>query len=273
MARTRSIKVLDHALSTEAGRDACVRFIEALGLKTLFSALMRGSDSSQRKKSSRGATSAAEDDEHILGVLVSLFSNLDSDSAPRVRLLAKFVEDGYEKVDRLLELREAAEARVKGKEGELAAERRVRMLSKGPLRSRGAQRKSLQILQAEGLEFDKDDEYLARLDAGLFSLQMIDYILAWITMEDDGVRAALFWGCQWAILILRLFQIRDHIQMLLSRKDSSFRDVVAVLKEYGDNIGDGAVDAAVEGDEDQVTGSGAAQREIISQLIAYLESL
>jgi hypothetical protein len=125
MARTRSIKVLDHALATEAGTDACVRFVEALGLKTLFSAFMRGSDSSQRKKSSRGATSAAEDEEHILGVLVSLFSNLDSDSAPRIRLLAKFVEDEYEKVDRLLELREAAEARVKGREGELAAERRV----------------------------------------------------------------------------------------------------------------------------------------------------
>jgi beta-catenin-like protein 1 len=60
--------------------------------------------------------------------------------------------------------------------------------------------------------------------------------------------------------------------MLLSRKDRSFKDVVEVLKEYRDNIGDGPADA-VEGQERQTAGSGATQREIISQLVAYLESL
>ena len=30
--------------------------------------------------------------------------------------------------------------------------------------------------------------YLRRLDGGLFTLQTVDYILAWISMEDDGVR-------------------------------------------------------------------------------------
>lgn len=29
--------------------------------------------------------------------------------------------------------------------------------------------------------------YLRRLDGGLFTLQTVDYILAWIIMEDDGV--------------------------------------------------------------------------------------
>ena len=29
--------------------------------------------------------------------------------------------------------------------------------------------------------------YLRRLDGGLFTLQTVDYILAWSTMEDDGV--------------------------------------------------------------------------------------
>jgi beta-catenin-like protein 1 len=33
--------------------------------------------------------------------------------------------------------------------------------------------------------------YLQRLDQGLFGLQMIDYILAWLAMEDDGVRTRL----------------------------------------------------------------------------------
>lgn len=34
---------------------------------------------------------------------------------------------------------------------------------------------------------DEDLFYLRRLDGGLFTLQTLDYILAWITMEDDGV--------------------------------------------------------------------------------------
>ena len=38
--RSRSIKVLDYAMSGVAGSPVCESFIEALGLKTLFSALM-----------------------------------------------------------------------------------------------------------------------------------------------------------------------------------------------------------------------------------------
>jgi hypothetical protein len=36
-------------------------------------------------------------------------------------------------------------------------------------------------------EEDQDLWYLRRLDGGLFTLQTVDYILAWIIMEDDGV--------------------------------------------------------------------------------------
>lgn len=39
-ARSRSIKVLDHAMSGPAGTVACETFVEALGLKNLFSTFM-----------------------------------------------------------------------------------------------------------------------------------------------------------------------------------------------------------------------------------------
>lgn len=39
-SRSRSIKVLDYAMSGEAGAAACETFVDALGLKTLFSAFM-----------------------------------------------------------------------------------------------------------------------------------------------------------------------------------------------------------------------------------------
>lgn len=40
LARSRSIKVLDYAMSGPAGSSNCERFVEAAGLKTLFSAFM-----------------------------------------------------------------------------------------------------------------------------------------------------------------------------------------------------------------------------------------
>jgi beta-catenin-like protein 1 len=44
---------------------------------------------------------------------------------------------------------------------------------------------------ADGEEITSEEEdawYLRRLESGLFTLQTVDYILAWIAMEDDGVR-------------------------------------------------------------------------------------
>jgi beta-catenin-like protein 1 len=38
---------------------------------------------------------------------------------------------------------------------------------------------------------EEDAWYLRRLDGGLYTLQTVDYILAWIIMEDDGVSAIL----------------------------------------------------------------------------------
>ena len=37
----------------------------------------------------------------------------------------------------------------------------------------------------------EDDWYIRRLDGGLYTLQTVDYILAWIITEDDGVRISI----------------------------------------------------------------------------------
>lgn len=77
-----------------------------------------------------------------------------------MRLLAKFVENDYEKIDRLLEIREELENRIaKGVDPVLAQ------------------------------EMDEDELYLEKLDNGLFALQLADYATAWVCMEDDGVRS------------------------------------------------------------------------------------
>lgn len=55
----------------------------------------------------------------------------------------------------------------------------------------------MQELLADGQEIDVVEEdvwYLRRLDAGLFTLQNVDYILAWVSMEDDGVSDVISWA-------------------------------------------------------------------------------
>ncbi|GEM09010.1 beta-catenin-like protein 1 [Rhodotorula toruloides] len=220
MSRNRAIKTLDHALQGREGATLCERFVEALGLKTLFAAFMGRSDDKKKRKAPLAATHG--DTEHILAILSSLFTSLPSDSPPRMRLLAKFVENDYEKIDRLLEIREELENRIaKGVDPVLAQ------------------------------ELDEDELYLEKLDNGLFALQLADYVTAWVCMEDDGAR--------------------DHVLMLLSRRDKSLRDVIAVLNEYADNIGE--VERPEDVGEDAVPTEGEERKAILAELARYLESL
>jgi beta-catenin-like protein 1 len=168
-SRSRCIKTLDHAMSGASGSEACEVFIHASGLKHLFSALM--GKASKKHKGAVAAPPASEDTAHALGMLSSLLSNLPSDADARVRLLAKFVENNYEKTDKMLDIRATAAARLATVDREIAAERAVREMG-----------------GAEVAGESGDALYLRRLDSGLYTVQTVDYILAWIIMEDDGVR-------------------------------------------------------------------------------------
>lgn len=122
LARSRSIKVLDYAMQGPSGTQSCEVFVEALGLKTLFSAFM---NKAKKNKNPLATTPASEDATHVLGIISSLFSNIPSESTARVRLLTKFVEGEYEKVDKLLEIRESAEGRLVETNKEIEQERKV----------------------------------------------------------------------------------------------------------------------------------------------------
>lgn len=74
------------------------------------------------------------------------------------------------------------------------------------------------------------------------------------------------------ILLNVVSQARDHIIMLLSRRDQSLRDVVAVLDEYASNIGDGDA-AGADRPEDAPPTEGEERRAILGELAQYLESV
>jgi beta-catenin-like protein 1 len=114
--------------------------------------------------------------------------------------------------------------------------------------------------EEEDLEFDEDELYIRKLEGGLFALQMVDYILAWVIMEDDGVSFCLFFRF-FGLLILSE-KVKDHVSMLLKRRGMGFKDIVGVIEGWRDNLGE------VEVKEGEM-----GQKEVLEGLLGYLREL
>ncbi|PLB37671.1 beta-catenin-like protein 1 [Aspergillus candidus] len=153
-SKQRALRVLDHALGGLGGAPACERLVEVAGLRTVFGMFM--------KKQENQAI------EHLLGIFASLLRLLPGGSAPRIRTLAKFMEKNYEKIEKLIKLRRDYSSRVSPVEEAIEKERKT------------FDTVEQDMMAAEWLS--------RRFDAGLFSLQLIDVILAWLVAEDDGAK-------------------------------------------------------------------------------------
>ena len=137
----------------------CEQVVELEGLGPIFRALMK------TKKLS------PETIEHILGILASLLRSLPIDSLSRIRVLAKFVREDYEKISKLVSLRRGYATRVAAFDAKLREQKR------------GLSKKE---------QDDVDMENIAsRLSEGLYCLERIDVILAWLVAEDDGMKEAI----------------------------------------------------------------------------------
>ncbi|KPM37741.1 Beta-catenin-like protein 1 [Neonectria ditissima] len=149
-----ALRLLDHAIGGSAGTEVCQKVVEAGGLKTIFTVFMKTQDHRLS--------------EHLVGIFASMLRFLPADSAERIRALAKFVEKDYEKISKLVKLRREYSGRV------ARADQQNQTESKG--------------LSEEDRE-EVELEWLARkIDAGLFTLQTIDQVLAWLVAEDGGAK-------------------------------------------------------------------------------------
>ncbi|KAF9485315.1 DUF1716-domain-containing protein [Pholiota conissans] len=224
-SQSRSIKVLDYAMSGPNGASICEAFVEALGLKPLFMTFMN--KLSKHQKTS--LEPSPEDIGHILGIIASLLTHLPSDSASRIRVLAKFVEGDYEKTDKLLEVRDSARKRLKTTDVKIEKERQAIVADEGE----------------DAISPDVEDTfYIRRLEGGLFTLQTVDYILAWLIMEDDG--------------------IQRHVFRILDRGDQSLEDILQSLRLYHEHV---EIDDTINEAEGTVS-----QKEILRSLIAALKN-
>ncbi|KAJ3173438.1 hypothetical protein HDU87_007599 [Geranomyces variabilis] len=217
MARMRAVKVLSHAMLGRSGGPCCAHFVEIYGLKTLFPLLMRKGAKTYKK--TYKSFSESEEDEHVITILASLFRSL-SDLNARARLMAKFLEAGFEKVDRLLQMHEQYFAHVQ------AADRAIA--------KRKAEREKED--EEDGDEVDEDEkaareeeDFLDRLAAGLLTLQFVDFVIAFACFDDEEGK------------------IKERVAAHLENSSQSLRTIKTVLKEYAENFKEKPVVAPGEG--------------------------
>ncbi|GAA6078368.1 beta-catenin-like protein 1, partial [Tachysurus ichikawai] len=90
LSRTSALKVLDHSMIGPEGTDNCHKFVDILGLRTIFPLLMK-----TPKKMRKAGVSDKEHEEHVCSILASMLRNLKGQQ--RSRLLSKFTENDCEK--------------------------------------------------------------------------------------------------------------------------------------------------------------------------------
>lgn len=154
-----ALRVLDHGASGVRGLAVSERIVEAGGLKAIFTTFMK------TKKTEKEIV------EHLIGLMASMLKFLPGESPARIRTLAKFIEKDYEKTLRLVEIRKEYAQRINAVDQVIAGQKRQ--------------------LSTDEID-DMEVEWLSRrMDAGLFSLQTLDVILAWLIAEDRGVHEKL----------------------------------------------------------------------------------
>lgn len=196
ISRNGALKVLSYALSGADGKDNCTKFVDILGLRTIFPLFMK-----TPKKNKKRLLSADEHEEHVCSIISSMLRNCKG--AQRQRLIAKFSENEFEKVDRLLELH-------------LKYLDKVEAIDK--------------IIDAEEVTEDDDAVYMKRLSAGLFTLQLVDYIILEIAATADSVK--------------------QRIIHILNLRKASIKTIRNVMREYAGTLGD-AFDADYRNQEEQ----------------------
>jgi len=185
-SRNGALRTLDFAMTGIEGKDNCQKIVDILGLRTIFPLFMKPPKGNKRSGETR-----AENEEHVISCIASLIRNCTSSN--RQRVLNKFTENDHEKVDRLMELHFQYFERVQSANDNISR---------------------------DDEDDDEDEIYLRRLDAGLFTLQLIDYIIVEIASTTTNISS-----------------IRQRVMQILNLRNSSPDRIKAIVREYANNLG------------------------------------
>lgn len=137
--------------------------------------------------------SAQEHEEHVVSVIAGILQHVIGPTRNRVML--KFEENDFEKVERLGELHFKYLAKVEEVDNEIVEE-----LKKG------------------GEAPDEDEVYIRRLEHGLFTLQLVDYIIV-----DTAVANP---------------KVKERLAKIIQLRKGSIDTIKDIVREYVDNLGE-----------------------------------
>lgn len=217
------LRSLSFAVTNHGGN--CSALVECGGLKTLFAAFMHRK---AIKKRYRREHDRDRMEEWCCSVLVHLFCNL-SDVA-LLRLMRKFMEKEFAKIDRVVELHVKYMDRVE---------------------QHDRKRKSGTALREEE---EEEERYSGRLEHGLYTLQMVDIVIAFIYTFPAGDEAV---------------RVRERIVEVLNQSDLDIDDVKTVLTEYfkktqstTDQSEDGGKDTKGAAEQESENGDGVDHKSL-----------
>ncbi|KAE9041892.1 hypothetical protein PR003_g6715 [Phytophthora rubi] len=218
-----ALRVMDHALMGNARN--CERLIEIGGLRSVFSVFMgrHGKYKSASSTKASKASDRAKEEENAVSLVTSMCAWVD-EKAPADgydRLHAKFVENDMEKVDRLVDLFAKYHERV-GRSSEDDDE-----------------------------DEDEDSRYLRRLDAGLFVLERIAFVVAHL--------------CRFSMKLKAYVMIKFHERSIESNSLTTILREQLYLLEAEDKDGD-------EAKRENVDEGREAQKAQLRALLATLEA-
>ncbi|GIX60778.1 beta-catenin family protein 1, putative [Babesia caballi] len=193
----QAITLLDYALLDCP--ENCAIFVSGMGLKSVFSVLMR-----KGVRSKPGSEDEKREDEHVLGVLHSLCAH--STGTDLARVLNKFVEHKYEKLERIIELHNKYTA-----------------LSRAAEKSAGQRSSSVRSMYSALNVDEANQEYLDRYEAGLSICQLVDCILLRLyNMGNSNLSSCLL--------------------VLLHNKGVEMQDIFENISDYLEHLSEGAGD-------------------------------
>ncbi|KAJ3317084.1 hypothetical protein HDV06_002085 [Boothiomyces sp. JEL0866] len=179
MAKMRAFKTLSHLMLGDSA-EAAEQLVELSGLGSVFSAFMKKSDSKYKKL--YPDYSQKDQEEHVVSIIASLFQSLSPDTVQR--LIYKFIENDYEKLHRLILLHDQYKLKIQ-------------MVDAG----------------------EEDEEYFDLLEAGLYTLQMIDLVMLFLITKSP--------------------EIQKVLPELLGTIKESLDNVINVLQVYCENLDEG----------------------------------
>ncbi|KAJ4022143.1 hypothetical protein NW752_000655 [Fusarium irregulare] len=196
-----ALRLVNHAAGGNSGVEVCQKIVEAGGLKSLFTLFMKTQDHRLA--------------EHLVEIFASMLRLLPANSAERIRTLAKFVEKDYEKITKLIKFRRDYVARLSLAEQQNDAEKAV--------------------TSADDRETAELEWLSRRIDAGLFTLQTIDTVLAWLVAEDTGasrkVKQVLAERDEKVSVIGRT--LKEQLDALdTTEENQDLRDMLSTLVEF-----------------------------------------